>query len=816
MTHSDNDEYILPGISLRPLLAGVFLTSFCLLSFEIALTRLLSVLYSYHFVFGVISYALMGHGLGAVYVLLRKNRQTDAVPLVERLSFCTGICAFTIALSALAVIRLGHSANGLLFFLVILFLPFFFGGVFFAEVFRAFSACSFWVYSVDLVGAGIGCAAIIFLLELSKGSQAVFIIALFIHAGGLILLLDVNRGTSFEKRKDYLKTGFGSKVFYAFIINGFLLMLLLICSFSVDVLKRIPVGLNPEKEIHLALKEGQVEDSRWSAFGQTDLVGYKNFPERKDLYIDGTAGTPMYRFNGDIGDPDKSVAMLKQDFPGYFPFRFLSEAEKDNALIIGPGGGRDILLALMGGIKEIKAVEVNRDFVNIVQDYSLYNGGIYTSFKNVHITIDEGRSFLKRQKQNYDLIMLSLPATNSSRSREAFALTENFLLTTEAIEDYLAHLTDEGRLLVVTHGEIEALRLLSTTLAALERQGVDTKEAMKRLYLVGDDQYPVFVLQKQPLAPNVISAMYHMHLRLGYAPESSYFPHVDRRGSVNSVLLNLATNRKTIAETINQATLMGYDVNPVSDNSPFFFKFKPGLPRPVKWVLWLSIITLSVVITGASYFAHKKIPRIARHKRLDLKSSAFVFRYSFLFFVLGTGFMVVEVSMTQQCFLFLGQPILSLAVMLFAILTGAGIGGLSSKIVAPEKLQRAIAFSMFSVAIVLFGYTYLLPIVFNALIGSSLIIRMLMTVLLLTVLGFLMGFPFPLALRSLHYRLSDLIPWMIGINGLSSVFGSALSVAVAIKAGIIQALWTGTLLYFVGSCLFFWAKGETNKMKLMI
>lgn len=810
MCRTDAEKYFPHTISLRLLLAGIFVTSFCLLAFEIVLTRMLSVVFSYHFVFGVISLALTGHGFGAIYVLMRKKRESDCISFIKTITFYAGVCAFSIALSAVAVIRLGYSASGLLFFLAILFIPFFWGGAFFAEVFTVFSSHSFWVYGADLVGAGMGCAAIVFLLKLFSGPQAVFVIALTGLSGAVMLALSSTKNTPFAEKIEGLKKIFNPKSLSVHIANGLFIILMLICSFSFDMLKRIPAGLSRDKEIHEALKEGQIEESRWSAFGQTDLVGYQNFPERKDIYIDGTAGTPMYHFNGDVGNPNSSVARLKQDFPGYFPFRFLNEEEKDNALIIGPGGGRDILLALMGGIKQIEAVEVNRDFIDIVKAHSRYNGGIYTAFENVRITIDEGRSFLKRQMQKYDLIMLSLPATNSSRSREGFSLTENFLLTTDAIEDYLKHLSPEGRLLVVTHGEVEALRLLSITLAALEREGIGVKEAMKRIYLVGDEQYPVFVLQQRPIAPELVPAMYHMMIRQGYSPSSSYFPYVDRYGSVNTVLLDLASNRKTTIETYRRAMHLGYDVYPVTDNSPFFFKFEPGLPRPVKWVLWLSVVIL--IMTSLSLL-QATLKRNRRSKPQNSESNHYtgsIMRYFFLFFILGTGFMIVEISMTQKCFLFLGHPVLSIAVMLFSILAGAGMGGLASRIVVSERMHRALAFSLLAVAVILFGYTAIVPILFNALIGFSLGIRMLVAVFLLTALGVAMGFPFPLALRMLNDKRSRFIPWMLGINGLSAVFGSALSVAVAIKAGIIQALWIGALLYFVGSCLFFWAKGENK------
>lgn len=783
-------------------LAGIFLTSFSLLAFEVALSRLLSVVFSYHYVFGVVSLALTGHGFGALFALVRRKREDGRESFVRTITVWAGMCAFSISLSAISVIRLGSSSSGLLFFLALLFLPFFWGGAFFAEIFTVFSTRSFWVYAADLVGAGMGCTAIVFLLQRFSGPQAVFALALTSLFGALTLALGSTTLAPAAKRAAHLRKCFSIRTVFAFVTLALFVILMLIGSFAFDWLKRIPAGLSREKEIHDALRVGRIEETRWSAFGQTDLVGYEQYPERKDIYIDGTAGTPMYHFNGDIENPSPGVAGLKQEFPGFFPFRFLNDDEKDNALIIGPGGGRDILLALMGGIRNIEAVEVNRDFIDIVKDYARYNGGIYTAFKNVRIITDEGRSFLQRRKQVYDLIMLSLPATNSSRSREGFSLTENFLLTTDAIEDYLKHLTPEGRLVVVTHGEVEALRLLATTLTALERRGIGTKAAMQRVYLVGDEQYPVLVLQQQPIAPELVPVMYHLMIRQGYPPASSYFPYIDRYGSVNSVLLDLASGKKSVKETCRRARQLGYDVFPVSDNAPFFFKFEPGMPRPVTWVLWLSVSALFLISAGL-WRASQKTKRHASPKKKDTRRCPDrIMRYAFLFVVLGSGFMIAEISLTQKFVLFLGHPVISLAVMLFSILSGAGLGGLASRFPAPQGMRRALSFSLLAVAVMIFGYSVAVPFLFKVLIGASFGIRMLVSVLLLTALGCAMGFPFPLALRTLDEDRSRFIPWLLGINGLGSVFGSALAVAVAILMGITQALWSAGFLYLIGSLIF--------------
>lgn len=57
------------------LLNGLFLMSFSLLAFEITLTRMLSEVLSYHYVFVVVSLTLLGLGLGGVFVYFAKSRR---------------------------------------------------------------------------------------------------------------------------------------------------------------------------------------------------------------------------------------------------------------------------------------------------------------------------------------------------------------------------------------------------------------------------------------------------------------------------------------------------------------------------------------------------------------------------------------------------------------------------------------------------------------------------------------------------------------------------------------------------------------------
>ena len=525
----------------------------------------------------------------------------------------------------------------------------------------------------------------------------------------------------------------------------------------------VPIGKNPSKEIHDVLYgpslRGEIVETRWSAFGRTDLVKLLDYPDQMDIYLDGTAGSPMYRFSGDADNPGPVVEGLKTTFPGYFPFLSLQDGQKDDALIIGPGGGRDVLLALMGGVRNITAVEVNKDLVDMVRSHSRFNGGIYRDLKNVRVVVEEGRHFLKRHTGNYDLIMLSLPVTNTSRSLEGFALTENFLFTTDAIADYWGHLSEEGRLLVVAHDDIEALRLLSLSLAFFRTNGVDEKEAMRHIYITGSEDYLVFVLTKKPLESRETAFLYQAMRPLGYDPGISFFPGI--RAPVNPVLAALERGEKTAVELRSLVKERGYDIDPVSDDNPFFYKFETGLPKSISLVLWFSAILL-LLVAAIPLIRKRNLSPSLPGDRPNRQGP--LLRIVLLFIGLGVGFMLIEISLMQRFSLFLGSPVLSMAVLLSSLLAGAGMGGLWSKRLMPStRTTQGIARASLWVAVISLGYAIALPPVLDLLLGFSFAVRIGIAAALLLPLGFCMGIPFPSGIRLLQeIHMEPLIPWMWG------------------------------------------------------
>ncbi len=767
--------------------------SFSLLTFEITLTRLLSVMLSYHYVFLAVSLALLGLGVGGIFVHFFRPHIPSEHSRFGSLALFASLFSLMIPFSVILIIQIGYIDNirdNILLYCLLLFIPFLFAGMLLAEVFRMFPAISAWIYGADLVGAAGGSLGVVLTLDILGGISTSFFLSVLASIAAVLFATRVPR-----------------KNIRGVVIPAisFLAVSILLCTNLTGLyLPDIAIGANPTKQIHEALGsslKGKIIETRWSAFGRTDLVEFSDYPEQMHIYVDGTAGTPMYKFSGNTDDPGSTVNSLKSDFPGYFPLLFLKEGEGDNALTIGPGGGRDILLALMGGVRKVTAVEVNEDLVDIVREYSWYNGGIYTGLDSVDVVVDEGRNFLKRQKDKYDIIMLSLPYTNSSRSLEGYALTENFLFTTNSISDYLDHLTDEGQLVVVGRDDVEISRLLSISLTTLSKSGVSNATAMKQLYILGSERYPVFVLKKTPFEPTRVSLMYEAasQSQYGYDPTSSYFPYISQVGTINSVLMSLGSGEIRLDDFEEIIKEVGYDISPVADDNPFFYKFEERLPQSVSQVFWSSLIMMILVILIPLLFWRKRFSQT--EIRSKSKRSLFnqnLIRPVVLFSMLGIGFMLVEISLIQRFVLFLGQPVLSMTALLFSLLVGAGIGSMCSGRLASDKIIKGITIAAAFIVAILLIYTFLLPVIFEQLLGLGLTIRLLATIVMLIPLGFCMGFPFPLGIKLLReMRMEDHIPWMWGINGICSVLGSAMTIVIAISLGFTEALLIGAFCYFL-------------------
>jgi hypothetical protein len=768
-------------------LAGVALISASLLITELSLTRIFSVTMYYHFAFMAISVALFGLSASGVYVFLMRERWRDAP--TERLLVRHSV-AFTVAtagaLAALAHLRVGLTYTptnialmGLTYLLSAL--PFFFGGSAISIAITRVSRRVNAIYAADLLGAGLGCLVLMPALNVIGAPNAVLFAGI---AGGLGAAFFFQN--SLVARRHIILNGLAASV-VAGLFNPL---------WSVSTTKG--------HENHAVLF------SKWNSFSRIGVYDQPYgawslsdkytgpLPDTHLMDIDSAAGTQIIKFNGDL----KAVSYLQYELTA-LGYRLFDRGF--NALVIGTGGGRDLLSALVFGAASIDGVEINPIIVNDVMrnKFRDYSGGVYDR-PEVHVTVEDGRSFVRRSTKRYDIIQASLVDTWAATAAGAYALSENSLYTTEAFEDYLDHLTDRG-VLSVSRWVFDGLRLISLAQEAGARRGWDPAD---RLAIVQQDKVATFLLKKTPYTPAEIDTIAKAASDLGFAVlylPGRTTPHYGDTRDDYSRLLH-APDRRAFYDHYP------LDVTPTTDDRPFFFNttrlrnhsfvapfaraiglateraVNPGAWATGGLTALLVLLGISALLIVLFVLGPLAITSRAALGRGWLASLAY-------FGCLGGAFMLIEVALLQRFVLLLGHPVYSLTVTLFSLLVGTGLGSMLSRRVPDASVRRAAVLACLAVVAIGILWATVLPSLVRAAIASALGVRIAIAVALMLPAGMVMGMPLPAGVRLLAERQPQLIPWAWGLNGALSVLGATLAVFIAMNWGFSVTLLCGAALY---------------------
>lgn len=741
-------------------IAAVALLSAAGLMLEVALTRLYATLFYPPTVFAVLSLAVLGIGLGAAAATLRPAWQAR-----ERASSYLALASLSALLMPLAAALLPPSWRLALY--LPLPLPYFFMGLALVAIFAAAPARSPRLYFADLLGAGVGALLAVPLLNLAGGFNAVPLAAVLFALGAVL----ANGAAAPARTRLPLPV---AALALSLLLGGGNLALGFL---DVDM-----ASLPADKPIVESLQpDGEIVHTEWDAFARTDLVDPGDGGAYR-LYADGAAGSVM--------PPAANNDFLWRDI-GLFPF---ATAQPQQVFVIGPGGGLDVWFGLQSGAQEIVAVEVNQASVEIVRRFAEYNGDLYAQ-PPVRLLHDEGRSVLRREGRDYDLIFLSQVVTLAAE-RGGYTLVEESAYTVEAFADYLDHLRPGGQLALKLYDEATLTRALSTALAVLRQRGLDDAEALQHTMAFldprSDPPIPLLLVRNEPYTEEDSLALGAVARRIGLAP--LFLPHVLAQPPLDAVQAGQLPFSQIVADSES-------DISPTSDDRPFFYQFERGLPESLQPLL-LGLGAL--ILLGA-------VALIWMRRRGALVSGAWSPLY---FAMLGLGFMTLEVAIIQQVRLFLGHPTWAVTTVLATLLIGGGLGsGLAGRLwpagdgdSAPLPPWPALA-----VALLTLAWLLLWPALSNTLLSAARPWRVTAVVLSLLPLALAMGMPFPLGLRAVGLPGTRTAPlarpraarravaqaW--AVNGVMTVAGSALAIAVAILAGFSRVLLLGLAAYVVAA-----------------
>ena len=658
----------------RVMLAGIAAVSAALLMTELALTRIFSVTMYYHFAFLAISIALFGLSASGVAVYLGRRRLASRDPR-ELLAAAALTHAFAtlIALACLIRIRVGlnYSLTNLELMLAIYALaalPFFTGGSVMSIAFSRMTDRINVLYAADLIGAATGCLALIPLLNW-LGAPGVVMTAAALSAAAALAFAPA------PQRRGFAAVALGPLAIAA----------------AAQVAGEAPFDLVDTK--------GHVGDrilfSKWNSFsrvavydrpfGDWSLSPKFSGAGAQTLFmdIDSAAATPIVKGTGDLAD----AAYLRYELTA-IAYHLAERPGGFNALVIGPGGGRDLFSALVFGANHVDAVEINpiiaRDVM--LDRFRAYSGGIYAN-PRVTAYVDDGRNFVRRSRSKYDVIQASLVDTWAATAAGAYTLTENSLYTKEAFGEYLDHLTDEGTL-TITRWVFDGLRLISLAQDACAERGLD---ASTRLAIIRSNRVATFLLKKRPFTSAEVETLRRVSDTLGFSvlyapglpPPASAEDPVEMKITGTSA----ADYRRLILATNREQFLSAYplDESATTDDRPFFFhttrlrdQMQVAFGRTMLFGNGLSalmtLIAISAVLVGLFIIG----PLLVAGERPAPGWGPWLMYFG----ALGAGFMLLEVALLQRFVLLLGHPVYSLTVTLFSLLLGTGLGSLVSRRIA--------------------------------------------------------------------------------------------------------------------------------------
>jgi len=321
---------------------GVFLIALATTALELLLPRIWSVTMWYHFAFVAISLAMFGITSGAIVVFLFPSFFSQE-QLCSRLALGSLLFGLSIVLSFLTQLSIPFFPDvsivgfySLLLICLLISIPFMFSGIVIALAMTRFPYLIGNVYASDLCGAAFGCVFMLWSLSITDGPTAVIATALFASIGAL--LFAKASGSAKLKQATTIAT-----VCLALLTTGNTIL----ASKQHSLLRPLWVK---------AQFEARPLYEKWNSFSRIAVSGnpeeltepldwglsptYSKDRRVRELHMDMDAyfATLIPHFSGDFKDVD----YLKYDLTNLVYFL------RSNArvLIIGMGGGRDVLSAL--------------------------------------------------------------------------------------------------------------------------------------------------------------------------------------------------------------------------------------------------------------------------------------------------------------------------------------------------------------------------------------------------------------------------------------------------------------------------------------
>jgi len=797
--------------SQKPPVLAVALISGAALAYEILLMRLLSIIHWHHFAYMIISVALLGYGASGTFLALSrdhlKGKFTSAFMINAVLFGLTSVACYLLAQSlpfnALEILWDPKQPLWLLCIYLLLFIPFFCAANCICLCFSEFPQQVHRIYSFDLLGAGMGGLLVIAILYLLMPMTALGAVAALGLFSVLVAMAELNAGTLWHR-----------------------LSLLLVVVVVVSVTSSLQLKLSQFKGLSQAMSvQGASElDSRSSPLGllttvESQVVPFRHAPglslnapgEPPAQLAVFTDGDGMSMITADTGSPETLEYL---DYvTSALPYHVLVPSLAGRAptvLVLGAGGGTDVLQALQLGAAHVDAVEVNPQLIRLVrQDFGAHSGFLYDD-PRVTVHLSEARGFVAASKQQWDLIQIALLDSFGASSAGLHALSENYLYTVEAFKEYLGKLGPHGILATTRWIKLpprDGLKMFATAAVALEESGVVNPG--DHLLMIRGWNTSTLLIRNEPFTEHEKAQLRQFCRQRWF--DLVYYPGILKNETNQYNQLQqpwfYQSSRKLLDEQREEFYReYKFNIRPATDDQPYFFHFlkwrslpeilslrgQGGLPLLEQGYLIVVATLLQAVLASLVLVI---LPLWLDRRSVEGETTG-LWRVLAYFLAIGFAFMLIEIAFIQKFILFLSHPLYAVAVVLSAFLVFAGLGSaLSGRWGTKFSVYRVVA----GIAVLAILYVSLLPPLFQQLISLPDMAKIGISAVLIAPLAFLMGMPFPLGLSRVAQLSPSRVPWAWGINGCASVMGAVLATVLAIHAGFMVVVVIAVLLYLLAA-----------------
>ena len=529
------------------------------LGYQVLLFRLLAIVQWHPFVATIVSLALLGHGAAGTALAVAGGRLLPRFPL----AYAASAALFALAVPLCWALAQRLPFNGLelvwnpwqLGWLVALFLllalPFFFAACCFGLAFMHARDRIPALYAADLLGAGLGAGLTTGLLFLLPADDALRVAA---AAGACAALLPT--------APPLVRLGLPA-----------LAVALALCAPADWLAPRV----TPYKGLPrtLAVMGAEVVDERSSPYGlltivRNDAVPFRHAPGRS---LTGTSELPRQLAVFTDGDgmsaltareDRKSLAWLDETTSA-LPYRL---AANPRVLVLGAGGGTEVLQAIYHGAREVDAVELNPDMLALARTW-LQDSGVRWHLGDV-------RGFIRGDSRQYDLIQMAPLDSYGGSGAGALALAESYQYTVEALADYYDRLAPGGWLALTRWEKQPPRDGLKLFAMAIEMLRARDLEPGSRLALIRGWQTSTLLIGQRPLSGADVGRLRTFCEERGFDP--AWFPGI-RPDEVNR---HHRVPRPWLHE--GAVALLGrnadvfladykFQVEPATDERPFYFHF---------------------------------------------------------------------------------------------------------------------------------------------------------------------------------------------------------------------------------------------------